>query len=40
VFGRERELALADSLLEEARERFHVLRLDGEAGIGTFQGLG
>jgi DNA-binding CsgD family transcriptional regulator len=25
---------LADSFLEEARERFHVLRFDGEAGIG------
>ncbi len=34
MFGRERELALADSFLEKARERFHVLRFDGEAGIG------
>lgn len=34
VFGREHELALADRFLESAGERFSVLLLEGEAGIG------
>jgi DNA-binding CsgD family transcriptional regulator len=34
VFGREFELALADAFLESAHERFGVLLLEGEAGIG------
>src|SRR5688500_4615466 len=34
VFGREHELALADRFLESAGERFGVLRLEGEAGMG------
>jgi DNA-binding CsgD family transcriptional regulator len=34
VFGRERELALAEAFLDRAEGRSGVLRLDGEAGIG------
>jgi DNA-binding CsgD family transcriptional regulator len=34
VFGRERELALVDGLIESAGERFSVLLFEGEAGIG------
>jgi DNA-binding CsgD family transcriptional regulator len=34
LFGRDSELALADSFLESASERFGVLLLEGEAGIG------
>jgi DNA-binding CsgD family transcriptional regulator len=34
VFGRDSELALADSFLESASERFGGLLLEGEAGIG------
>jgi hypothetical protein len=34
VFGRESELALADGFLDSVPERFGVLRLEGEAGIG------
>jgi DNA-binding CsgD family transcriptional regulator len=34
VVGRERELSLAEGFLDSARERFSVLSLEGEAGIG------
>jgi DNA-binding CsgD family transcriptional regulator len=34
VFGREQELSLADSFLERTGERFGVLVLEGESGIG------
>jgi predicted ATPase len=34
VFGRERELALVDSLIESAGERFAIVLFEGEAGIG------
>jgi DNA-binding CsgD family transcriptional regulator len=34
VVGREHELSLAERLLDRARERFTVLLLEGEAGIG------
>jgi DNA-binding CsgD family transcriptional regulator len=34
VVGRERELSLAEGFLDSAQERFSVLSLEGEAGIG------
>lgn len=34
VFGREHQLALAEAFLRSAQQRFSVLRLDGEPGIG------
>jgi len=34
IVGRERELSLAGEFLDSARERFAVLALEGEAGIG------
>jgi predicted ATPase len=34
VVGREHELSLAERLLDSARQRFTVLVLEGEAGIG------
>jgi predicted ATPase len=34
VVGREHELSLAERLLDGARQRFTVLLLEGEAGIG------
>jgi DNA-binding CsgD family transcriptional regulator len=34
IFGRDLELALADAFLESAEERFGVLQLEGEPGIG------
>lgn len=34
VIGRERELLLADEFLQAAGERFAILGLEGEPGIG------
>jgi hypothetical protein len=34
VVGRERELSLAEEFLDSAGERFSVLVVEGEAGIG------
>ena len=34
VFGREQQLSLAEAFLRGAQQRFSVLRLDGEPGIG------